>query len=156
MTEQNQQHKDLLSGWNQEDRKQIISVVLPLIEMQKAYGRTLDIKLVMSGWEMILASKYNADQICYALKEYALTKEDFPTPASINNILNPPKPEITQAEYVAAKDWQKRNDYPIFSEALDVIKAYEEQEKSKRVNFKSNNEKLNAIAKQTAEMLSAK
>lgn len=129
-------------------------MVLPLIEMQKAYGRTLDVKLVMSGWEMVLSDKYNADQVCYALREYALTKEDFPTPASINNILNPPKPEISQAEYIAAKDWQKRNGYPMFSDALDTIQAYEKQEQGKREDYKSKNEEINAIAKQTARKLS--
>lgn len=107
--------------------------------MQKAYGRTLDVKLVMSGWEMVLADKYNADQVCYALKEYALGKEDFPTPASINNILNPAKPKITQAEYVAAREWQKTNNrYDKFTDAYDIIKGFEKQESQEREDYTVN------------------
>ena len=153
MIEHNKQHKDLSTGWTVEDKKMIATMILPLAEMQKAYGRILDVKLVMSGWEMALSGLYTADQICYALKEYVLKKSDFPTPADINNILNPPKPRITEAEFVRAQKWQENNGYPIFSEALDVIKGYKEQEQGKRTDYKSKCESVNAITKQAGDRL---
>lgn len=146
MTEQKEQRKDLLNGWKAEDKKQIALIMLPLIEMQKAYGRELDMKIVMSGWEMLLADKYTADQICYALKEYALKNNDFPTPAGIIEILNPPIPEITRAEYIAALDWQKRNGYPMFSDALDTIEKYKKQEENKRKSYEGKTIKLRELS----------
>jgi hypothetical protein len=118
--------------WNNEDKKLLVSVVAPLIEMQKAYGKVMDMKLVLKGWEALLADKYTVNQVIFALKEYALKKDDFPSPANINLILNPKKPKITQAEYIAAQKYQERNNYPQFSQQRDIIKEYEKQEGSAR------------------------
>lgn len=159
MNEHNKQHNNSSNGWNLDDKKKIAGVMLPLIEMQKAYGRTLDVKLVMSGWEMALSNLYSAEQVCFALQKYVLVKSDFPAPSDINLILNPPKPEITQAEYIAAKDWQKRNGFPMFSDALDTIKAFEKQESRKRQES-ANSEagllgdgRINKIVNETANRL---
>lgn len=147
---QKEHSKDCVSGWTDNDKKKIASVIFPLIEMQKAYGRTLDTKLVMQGWEMTLADRYNSDQICYALKEYALRGgDDFPSPKNINDILNPESPKVSEAEYVnACKTWEINN-YPIFSEELDVINAYKAQNETKRRDFVIENEKIASLVRKS-------
>ena len=118
--------------WNNEDKKNLAVVVIPLIEMQKAYGKTLDMKAILRGWQALLSDKYTVEQVIYALGVYCLERDDFPSPANINKILNPDKPKITNSQYVAAQDYQKRNNYPQFSQQRDLIKEYEAQESDAR------------------------
>lgn len=126
-----------------------------MIEMQKAFGRVMNPKLVMQGWEAILSPKYSADQICYALIKYALERGvDFPSPKNINEILDPPKPRITDVEFVAAQKWQERNNnYSPYTDAHDVVQGYKAQEKEGREDWKCENEKLMQIAGSAVKMI---
>lgn len=48
-------------------------------------------------------------------------------PAHVTEILDPESKKITQAEYIAALDWQKRNGYPAYSAEAVLIREYEKQ-----------------------------
>lgn len=134
------------NGWTDDDKKLIAAMVYPMAEMQKAYGRKLDVKLLMRGWEMVLADKWNGPQICYALKEYAIKGgDDFPSPKNLADILVPTEPKITEAQYVQACKAQERNNFPIFSEDLDIIHAYRKQNDEVRENFHIENDKIAAL-----------
>ncbi len=101
----------------------------------------------MKGWEAILAPKYSGDQIVYALTKYALERgDDFPSPKNLHEILNPPKPRITEAQFVEAQKWQERNGYPMFSDAKETIDDYKEQEKEKQQVWKFENQELLALS----------
>lgn len=122
--------------------------------MQKAYGRDFDAKLVMQGWEAILSKKYSADQICYALEKYALEGgDDFPSPKNLNDILNPPEPRITEAEYVAAQKYQERNNWPMMSDAQDTIDKYRKQNNEKQKQHKIECKKIQNLITQSAKMI---
>lgn len=157
MTNQNDQTetgKPCKSGWEPDEKRKIAAMVYPMLEMQKAYGRTLDPALVMQGWEAFLSDEFTADQICYALKKYALdVGDDFPTPKNLKAILCPEKPRITEAEFVAAQKWQERNGYPIFSEAKDVIDAYRAQEHEQRNQYKVECDKVRRIALESVKRI---
>lgn len=120
-----------MSGqWNNEDKKALATVVVPLIEMQKAYGRKLDMKIILRGWQSLLEDKYTVDQVVRALKQYALERDDFPSPSNIHQILKVKEPRVTYAEYKAALESQRRNgDFSEFSYEASIIHDYNNQEK---------------------------
>lgn len=96
--------------------------------MQKAYGRVLDMKTLLRGWESVLAEKYTVDQLIWAMKKYALTGgDDFPSPKNLHDMINPP---VTYAQYKAAQEVQARNGYPQFSYEATIIRDYHSQQDS--------------------------
>jgi len=122
-------------------------MVYPLAEMQKAYGREIDAKLVMQGWQLVLADKYNGDQICYALKQYALSGgDDFPSPKNLEDILNPEAPRITTAEYVQACQTHERNHFPMYSAESRIIADYKKQREEERVDYEIECDTVKQIA----------
>lgn len=124
-----QENNSSKSGWDLEDKKKIAAIVYPLIEMQKNYGKQIDAKLLMQGWELVLSDKYNGDQICYAVREYALrVGDDMPSPKNINDILDPPEKKISFAEYREAVKEQERNNWPMMSDAQGIIDLYRQQQ----------------------------
>lgn len=148
--------------WTVEEKRALAAVTFPLIEMQKQYGRQLDAKLVMQGWEIKFAGRFTISQLLYAIDKYTDKNDDFPSPANLIAILEPEEPQVTTAEYIAAQDWQKRNNYPMFSDAKSTIERYEQQQKDKREAVKCTREdvlqlaassvkRLNSIADETSE-----
>lgn len=134
--------------WSDAEKKQIAAVVWPMVEMQKAYGRKADAKLIMRGWQAMLSDKYNADQICYALKKYALEYgDDFPSPKNLNDILNPPKPKVTESQFIAAQKAQERNGYPQFSPEAYTIREYHQQNAQEEKTYVQECDKIAEITK---------
>ena len=122
-----------------------------IIDGQKAFGKKHNIKDVFEYYKLKLGRKYPAALVLEALDEYTDRHNDIPAPSDIIGILSPQKPRITEAEFVQAHKWQENNGYPIFSEALDVINGYKEQEQCKRSEYKVKCEKIAAITKQAGE-----
>ena len=104
--------------------------------MQKQYGKKMDAKVVMKGWEIKLAGKYTVDQVLYALDQYTNQHDDFPTPANIIQILEPEKPRITQAQYIQACKEYEAGGYNKYSDAGLLKRAYEKQEDEDSAAFK--------------------
>jgi hypothetical protein len=134
----------------------IAAIVYPMIEMQKAYGRKLDPKLVMQGWQGLMADRFSGEQVCYALRKYATeVGDDFPSPKNLIDILNPEEPRVTDTEYNQAVRYQERHNWPMMSEAQDVIDLYRKQNFEKREVFKIENEQVRAIAASSIKRIEA-
>lgn len=135
-------------GWSREDKARIACIVFPLIELYKAkaYSREFDAKLALEAWEAKLSHRFTADAVLYALDVYTDKKDDFPFPSSIISILEPEPPRITTAQYIQAQRDQERNGYPIFSDAKEIIDAYENQERQDRKNHQMRQDNLNTLS----------
>ena len=72
-----------------------------------------------------------------ALDEYTDRKNDIPAPADVIEILAPPTPRITEAEYIAALRYQERNGYPQFSPEKFIIDDYKAQREGAREAVKA-------------------
>lgn len=123
--------------WSIEDKRKLATVVNEHVEMQKAYGRVINAKVVMRAWQRKFIQRFTVDQIIYAIDKYSDTRDDFPSPANIINILEPQEPLITEAQYVEAQKWQQRNGYPIFSDAKDIIEKYKKQNEDNHESYKA-------------------
>lgn len=121
--------------------------------MQNAYGRKVNAKLVMKGWENNLSSEYTGFQVAYAVNEYSKKHEDYPTPKGIRDILNPQEPEISDVEYLQACKEYERNNFNEFSNAYDIIQKYKNQKNQKRENFKIECEEIKKIVSQSYKQI---
>ena len=111
------------------------------------FGKKIDVEILLEKYRIYLESKYTVEQVIYAIHKHCEREGNVPKVGDINAILNPEKPKITQAEYIAAKEWQKRNNrYDEWTDAYDTIKAYEDQEKTERDNFLIQCEELKQVA----------
>lgn len=116
-------------SWSASDQANIVKMLSVILNNQKAFGKEQSIDDTFSFFKMKLDGKYTADQVLGAVDKYTDSNADIPTPADIINILNPPKRKITQAEYIAALEWQKNNGYPNFSYEKYLIDDYLAQDR---------------------------
>lgn len=116
-------------SWSASDQANIVKTLSVILNNQKAFGKEQSIDDTFSFFKMKLDGKYTADQVLGAIDKYTDSNADIPTPADIINILNPPKRKITQAEYIAALEWQKNNGYPNFSYEKYLIDDYLAQDR---------------------------
>lgn len=128
--------------------------MFPLAEMQKQYGKKIDPKIVMRGWEIKLARRFTVEQILYAVDKYTDVNDDFPTPANIINILNPKKPEITQAEYIAATAWQKQNNnYSPYTQEGMIISEYKKQRENIKDDYQKDCNTIKLLANKGVDLI---
>lgn len=107
----------------------------------------MDAKLLMQGWEIKFAGRYAVEQILYALDQYTDKHSDFPAPADLIAILEPEEPKITEAQYIEAQKWQKRNNnYSKYTDAAETIAAYRDQNTAKRDAYRIGCDKVRQIA----------
>lgn len=116
-----------------------------LIDGQKQYGKEYSLKATLDYFRLKLEKKYTVAQVLFALDKYTDKKNDIPSPADINTILDPEKPKITTAQYIAARDNQRRNQYPMYSSDSQIISDYETQEATAQEDFKIQNEEIAQI-----------
>lgn len=115
-------------SWSPDEKKVIFETVAVLVEMQKAYGKEINIKTLLRGWEVLLSDRFTGDEICFACKQYMLKKDDIPTVSNLIEILEPKKKGVSYAEYQDALEYQRKNGYPQFSAAQYTIREYKNQE----------------------------
>lgn len=142
-----------MTGWTADEKKAIAAVLVEAFEMQRTYGETLDMKIRGRAWERKLGAKFSVNQIIMAIEKYTDRHSDFPTPSDIINILAPEKPEISKAEYIAAKEWLKINGYNQFSDQYELVQAFEKQEKDKRAAIPQELSHLTQLAAQSIKKL---
>jgi len=123
----------------------IAGVVMPLIEMQKAYGRNLDMKIVLRGWEMVMADNYTGKQVVDALQVYIKRNSDFPAPADLIKIIDPPKRKITFQEYYHACEQHKLEGYPQFGYYKQIMNEYTGEEEAPKETFKIENNSVREL-----------
>lgn len=152
---QSEQSSNSLTGWDLQDKKRIADAVIPLMETQKLYGKEINAKLLMQAWENKFSKRFTVDQILYALDAYTDRHDDFPTPANLITILQPAEPQITQSQFIAAQDWQKRNkDYSAYTPEAILIADYRKQNDEKKEVFQIGCEKVKALAGNTLKRIS--
>jgi hypothetical protein len=123
--------------WTASEKAELAKVLTVICNGQKAYGKEVILADVYAYFEMKLQGRHSVSQVIYAIGKYTDSKNDIPAPSDVLNILNPKPPEITQTEYLSAKKWQEQNGYPLFSDALDTIEAFEKQERLKRESYQT-------------------
>jgi len=85
--------------WNDNQKALLAEKLTFAASMQKVYGQKVNIIMLVEGFSWVLGSKYTVAQVIDALQVYMQNNEDLPTPAAIADIINPPAPKVTYAEY---------------------------------------------------------
>lgn len=135
------------NGWTDDEKRALAAVTFPLIEMQKAYGRQMNAKLIMQGWQIKFAGRFSIEQLLYALDKYTDRHDDFPSPSNLIDILEPEEPRVTEAQFIAAQKWQDRNnDWSQYTDAAETISRYRRQNDEKREVFQITCEKVKQLA----------
>jgi hypothetical protein len=114
--------------WTDEDKKYLAKAAAVVVDMQKSYGKQVDLKTMLRGWQFLLEDDYTVYQISSALKEYMRQYSDIPAPADLIKILNPPEPLVTYAEYKAALEAHAKEGYPMFGYYGQIINKYNQQQ----------------------------
>lgn len=97
------------------------------------YGKGADIDIYLNKYRLYFEQKYTVQAIIEAIHKHCESKNHIPKVADIKNILQPIKPEITQAEYVqACRAWEREGYHTFGCQHYDLKKAYEKQESDKR------------------------
>lgn len=76
---------------------------------------------------MVLADRPMA-QIIDAIKTYVKTNPSIPTPADIENIINPPQQPLSTAMYIKIMKECTTGGKLLYGEKRDFVEAYEAQE----------------------------
>ena len=122
---QTYQDNECSNGWRDDEKRALAAVMFPIIQMQKQYGRDMDERVIMRGWEIKLAGRYPVHDIIRAVDIYTDSRDDFPSPANIIQILDPEPTKVTESQFIAAQKWQERNNnYSEFTAAADTIREY--------------------------------
>lgn len=140
--------------WEAKAEANLSETFVFLEEMQKTYGKTVNLPAVIAGFKFAFEGKYTPEQVQYALKVHLQNSQNFPTPAHITAILNPPKPRVSYAEYIAALEWQKRNqDWSQFSSAADTIRDYKLASQNDQHAYEREQQEIALIAKAAPMLL---
>ena len=137
--------KNLQDTWTEKEADTLAQAITFAHKNQHNYKEPLDLEVRMQGWKFVLEQEFCMEQVLYALREFMMRSTEMPLPANIYNILNPLPPKIAPVAYMAALDYQKNNDYPLFSWARDTIRDYQDQESDARDDFKIQNEEIAKI-----------
>lgn len=111
------------------------------------HGKTFDIPTILNFYERILSPVYSGQQVLDALDKHFINSKEFPMPSHVSDIINPPEPKITTAEYIAAKEWQKRNqNWSRFEPEAILIAAFEKQNSEARTEYERTQKALATAA----------
>lgn len=120
----------MVKPWGDEDKLELAKFFSVIGEMQKFYGQKRDFIAVIEGWAILLQHKYTVKQVISAAAQYMSEQDDFPSPANVCRIINPPRPKVTYAQYKAAQEWMDRNRemYGLQATAqAQIVRAYNNQ-----------------------------
>ena len=134
-------------GWTNSEKAKISKVLTMLATFSETYG-SKDLLKTIAGYELILAKKYTAEQVAYGIKKWAETNSKFPEPSDINNLLDPPKAQISHARYVQACQDYARNGYQPFCYHKSVMNDYLKQEAQKGADVEAARAEAKAIGQQ--------
>lgn len=107
-----------------------------IVKGQNAYGKQHNLGDMFAYMRFKLERKFPAEAVLWAFDQYTDRQDDIPTPSDINNILDPVKPKISDAEFIEAQKWQEANGYPRFSAAYQTIQEYKIQNSEARESVK--------------------
>lgn len=100
---------ETIKPWGDEEKLQLAKFFSVIGDMQKAYGQKRDFIAIIEGWTLLLQHRFTVKQVITAAAKYMTERDDFPSPANICEIINPPRPKVTYAQYKEAVEWMGRN-----------------------------------------------
>jgi hypothetical protein len=109
----------------------------------------------LAGWKFILEEDYSIDLVLCALKKFLKENTTMPVPAHIAQILNPPTPEITTAEFIHAKEQWKLGGFSQFCDHRDIVKAYEKQTQDRKDSPGIQNKEISALVSKSINKIGA-
>jgi hypothetical protein len=126
-----QQTHTLPSTHSQQDKNELAKTLAIVCAMQKQYGKTqAELEILVEGFSMILADR-PMKQIIEAIKVYVKTNPSIPTPADIENIINPPEQPLSTSMYVKIMKECTVGGKFLYGDKKDFVEAYEAQEMKK-------------------------
>jgi hypothetical protein len=121
----------MAGNWTNEEKTEILKAFTVLATIQKTYGREIDTKATLQAWEYILG-EYPANRVLKAMQLYMRQSSDIPSPADLIALMEAPKPKITQAEFIHAKEQWKLEGFPSYSYYAVMVRDYEKQQGEER------------------------
>lgn len=126
-----QQQQKNISPHTQAEKNELAKTLAVVCAMQKQYGKTTaELPTLVEGFCMMLPHR-SMVQITEAIKKYVLIKNDIPTPADIENIINPPKTPLSGALYIQIMKDCTTGGKLLYGDKKDFVQAYEAQEMAK-------------------------
>lgn len=131
-------------------------IVGECMKSQNTYGRKAeDLPNIVATFCFVL-DDCSITQIMEAFRKWMKGSKDFPAPADIRAIIFPAKPEISLGEYLQACDYQKRNNFPLYSDAYEIKQQYEAQQREKREGWdKWHSEQLAIVQEKAPSLIGA-
>ncbi len=143
----------MAGNWNEDEKREILKAFTVLATIQKTYGKEIDIKGTLQAWEYVMG-EYPAAAVLSAMQAYMRKSSDMPTPADLIALISPPKPKITQAEFIHAKEQWKLEGYPSYSYYATVVKDYEKESAEDRApRIATEDKNLLDVAKSVVKMI---
>ena len=140
--------------WNDDELDQLAMALTAAYKTNTTYKEPLDLADRVHGWRLVHDGDYTMDQILYGIKKHMKHNIDMVVPAHVTEILSPETPRITEAEFVAAQKYQERNNWPMMSDAQDIIDKYRKQNDEKRQEHKIECANIQQIVSQSVKRLS--
>ena len=128
-------------------------IIAECMRTMNTYGRKAEDLPNIVGTFCFVLDDCNITQIMDAFRQWMQRSKDFPAPADIRAIIFPSKPEISLGEYLQACDYQKRNGFPLYSDAYVLKKEYEAQQLEKREGWDKWHSEQLALVKEKAPSL---
>lgn len=91
--------------YSKEEKGQFTIALMQLFQMLREYGKQgQDFDIIVQGFLIFFERKgYSMQMVVNALFQYLDRSKEIPTPADIENIINPPLPKIDWALYIELK-----------------------------------------------------
>ena len=141
-----------MHSWTTDDEIKLTKALTIAGKLTNTFGSKA-VGDITEGWKWILEEKYTVEQVLCALKQHINTNSTFPTPADINNLLDPPAVEITQAQYVEACKAYAREGYKMFCGHKDTMDAYVKQQAEKQENVDAIKQQAQQIMQHETQLL---
>lgn len=122
--------------WTERDVAKLAYVLGIVLSQPREYQVKIDFKKVIAWWTLKLESRYTVEEIIAAIDFFTDSQENSSKvmqPCDVIAILEEMPRKITQTEYLAALDWQKREgNFSEFTDQAYAIKAYKNQVKEEK------------------------
>lgn len=141
------------NSWTNTEIRNLIMMMAVFFSDLKDYGQEVDLDIILSKYRIYFEKEFSTDHIVYAIQKHCERSREIPRVCDIMDVLKPQPPQISVAEYQAAQDWQKRNNFPMYSDAKSTIEAFEKQQGEKREDHRITNERILEIAQSSIKMI---
>lgn len=100
-----------MDRWKPNEKAKLARFLKSVTNLQNTYGKKIDPDSFMDGYEYLLSAKYSVDQVIKGMTMFLQRNNAMPTPADINNALDPLPEKPSDAMYVQVCKRLERNGY---------------------------------------------